>query len=95
MKNMISINLYKRKDQQFSKDDRLMLFMTKFHLKSKHEKWHTLRILLRRHSCHLVEQILISSEYRRDFPELLEDEVIRNFYLDLKQPKKEMMRAQG
>ncbi|OOE10754.1 hypothetical protein [Fictibacillus arsenicus] len=88
MKTVSHINL--RKEKTFTCDDRIMLFITKFHLKSKRDKWLTLRLLLRKGSADLVEQILISSEYRRDFPELLEDETVRDFYLDLKNPKKEM-----
>ncbi len=90
MKTVSQINLRKEKEKTFSSDDRIMLFITKFHLKSKRDKWLTLRLLLRRGSVDLVEQILISSEYRRDFPELLEDETVRDFYLDLKNPKKEI-----
>ncbi len=90
MKTVSQINLRKEKEKTFSSDDRIMLFITKFHLKPKRDKWLTLRLLLRRGSVDLVEQILISSEYRRDFPELLEDETVRDFYLDLKNPKKEI-----
>lgn len=90
MKTVSQINLRKEKEKTFTSDDRIMLFITKFHLKSKRDKWLTLRLLLRRGSVDLVEQILISSEYRRDFPELLEDETVRDFYLDLKNPKKEI-----
>lgn len=90
MKTVSQINLRKEKEKTFSSDDRIMLFITKFHLKSKRDRWLTLRLLLRRGSVDLVEQILISSEYRRDFPELLEDETVRDFYLDLKNPKKEI-----
>ncbi|MCM3719649.1 hypothetical protein [Fictibacillus phosphorivorans] len=90
MKTVSYINLRKEKDKTFTCDDRIMLFITKFHLKSKRDKWLTLRLLLRKDSVDLVEQILISSEYRRDFPELLEDDKVRDFYLDLKNPKKEI-----
>ncbi|MDM5316322.1 hypothetical protein QUF49_09980 [Fictibacillus sp. b24] len=90
MKTVSQINLRKEKEKTFSSDDRIMLFITKFHLKAKRDKWLTLRLLLRKGSVDLVEQILISSEYRRDFPELLEDDTVRDFYLDLKNPKKEM-----
>jgi hypothetical protein len=90
MKTVSHINLRKQKEKTFTCDDRIMLFITKFHLKAKRDKWLTLRLLLRKGSADLVEQILISSEYRRDFPELLEDETVRDFYLDLKNPKKEM-----
>jgi hypothetical protein len=90
MKTVSYINLRKKKETAFSSDDRIMLFITKFHLKSKRDKWLTLKLLLRKGSVNFVEQILISSEYRRDFPELLEDETIRRFYLDLKNPRKEM-----
>jgi hypothetical protein len=90
MKTVSHINLRKEKEKTFTCDDRIMLFITKFHLKSKRDKWLTLRLLLRKGSAELVEQILISSEYRRDFPELLEDQTVRDFYLDLKNPKKEM-----
>ncbi|MCM3730199.1 hypothetical protein M3196_00765 [Fictibacillus nanhaiensis] len=90
MKTVSHINLRKEKEKTFTCDDRIMLFITKFHLKSKRDKWLTLRLLLRKGSAELVEQILVSSEYRRDFPELLEDQTVRDFYLDLKNPKKEM-----
>lgn len=90
MKTVSQINLRKEKEKTFTCDDRIMLFITKFHLKSKRDKWLTLRLLLRKGSVDLVEQILISSEYRRDFPELLEDGTVRDFYLDLKSPKKEI-----
>ncbi|MDR7072327.1 hypothetical protein [Fictibacillus barbaricus] len=90
MKTVSHINLRKEKEKTFSSDDRIMLFITKFHLKSKRNKWLTLKLLLRKGSSDLVEQILISSEYRRDFPELLEDDTVRDFYLDLKCPKKDL-----
>jgi hypothetical protein len=90
MKTVSQINLRKEKEKVFTSNDRIMLFITKFHLKSKRDKWLTLRLLLRKGSTELVEQILVSSEYRRDFPELLEDETVRDFYLDLKHPKKEI-----
>lgn len=93
MKSITSLNLYSGSKDNFSKNDRIMLFITKFHLKTKREKWLTLRRLITRKTSPLAAQILISSEYRRDFSELLEDETIRNFYLDLKQPKKEYIRA--
>lgn len=93
MKSITSLNLYSGSGDNFSKNDRIMLFITKFHLKTKREKWLTLRRLITRKTSPLAAQILISSEYRRDFSELLEDETIRNFYLDLKQPKKEYIRA--
>jgi hypothetical protein len=90
MKSVSHINLRKEKEKSFSYDDRIMLFVTKFHLKSKRNRWLTLRLLIRKGSYDLVEQILVSSEYRRDFPELLEDEIVRDFYLDTKNPKKEI-----
>ncbi|WNB90211.1 hypothetical protein [Bacillus sp. NEB1478] len=90
MKTVSHINLRKEKEKAFSSDDRIMLFITKFHLKTKRNKWLTLKLLIRKGSSDLVEQILISSEYRRDFPELLEDDTVRDFYLDLKSPKKDL-----
>lgn len=93
MKSITSLNLYSGSGDNFSTNDRIMLFITKFHLKTKREKWLTLRRLITRKTSPLAAQILISSEYRRDFSELLEDETIRNFYLDLKQPKKEYIKA--
>jgi hypothetical protein len=90
MKTVSQINLRKEKEKLFSYDDRIMLFVTKFHLKNKRDKWLTLRLLIRKGSHDLVEQLLISCEYRRDFSELLEDDVVREFYLDTKNPKKEI-----
>ncbi|MGG1574056.1 hypothetical protein [Fictibacillus sp. NRS-1165] len=93
MKGFTSLTLYSRNAKDFSTDDRIMLFITKFHLKTKREKWMTLRRLLMKKASPLVAHILISSEYRKDFSELLEDEIIRDFYLDLKQPRKQVVRA--
>ncbi|MDM5199114.1 hypothetical protein QUF79_13920 [Fictibacillus enclensis] len=89
MKGITSLTLYSGNHNNFSANDRIMLFVTKFHLKTKQEKWLTLRRLMNKNSGALAAHILISSEYRRDFPELLEDDKVRNFYLDLKQPKKQ------
>ncbi|MCK6257193.1 hypothetical protein LCY76_11360 [Fictibacillus sp. KIGAM418] len=93
MKGFTSLTLYSCNGKDFSTDDRIMLFITKFHLKTKSEKWMTLRRLLKKKANPLVAHILISSEYRRDFSELLEDETVRDFYLDLKQPRKQAIRA--
>ncbi|MFC0188705.1 hypothetical protein ACFFJY_10435 [Fictibacillus aquaticus] len=83
MKKVSRISLKKRKEQEFTENDRIMLFITKFHLKSKRDKALTLKLLLAKGSEDMVTQILRCSEYRRDFCELLEDETVRTFYLDM------------
>lgn len=71
MKGITSLTLYSGNHNNFSANDRIMLFVTKFHLKTKQEKWLTLRRLMNKDSGALAAHILISSEYRRDFRNFL------------------------
>ncbi|MFC7370658.1 hypothetical protein ACFQPF_03100 [Fictibacillus iocasae] len=89
MKTVSRISLKKRKEHEFTENDRIMLFITKFHLKSKRDKILTIKLLLAKGSNDMACQILRSSEYRLDFCELLEDDTVRSFYLDLNSAAKQ------
>ncbi|EIT86811.1 hypothetical protein A374_04534 [Fictibacillus macauensis ZFHKF-1] len=84
MKTIETLTMYSRKNEAENSNDRITLFLTKFHLKSKVARCITLRRLMLGGARAVVAHILISSEYRADFHELLEDTVIKDFYLDLK-----------